>query len=62
LRNYEYGFQVAEELAKNIGMRFFKTFAETDESLAPSNPQLRRRGLSKTEALKRFGTQTTIKT
>ena len=47
LRINKYEFQVAEELAKNIGMRFFKTFAETDESLAPSNRQLRRRHLTK---------------
>jgi radical SAM protein with 4Fe4S-binding SPASM domain len=44
LQNNEHEIEVARGLAKDIGIPFFvKTFAETDEKLAPSNPKLRRK-------------------
>ena len=44
LQNNEHEIEVARELATDIGIPFFvKTFAETDENLAPSNPKLRRK-------------------
>ena len=43
LRNNEHEIEAARALAKDIGIPFFvKTFAETDENLAPSNLKLRR--------------------
>lgn len=44
LQNNEHEIEVARGLAKDIGIPFFvKTFAETDEKLAPSNSKLRRK-------------------
>ncbi len=44
LQNNEHEIEVARGLAEDIGIPFFvKTFAETDEKLAPSNPKLRRK-------------------
>ena len=43
LRNNEHEIEIARELANDIGIPFFvKTFAETDENLAPSSSKLRR--------------------